>query len=249
MSLIVYADFSSPECYLASRRADALVAAGAAIDWRVVERAPHMPVTGTALSPADQTALREHFVALDGVLLARESLPFSMPSIVPKTEASVSAYAEAYGAGVADDVRRLLFDMYWQQGADIGSPTVLREPLVGPILRAHSASDPLREFGYAVNANRGPITSGAYRRISAWRDEWEGLGSPEPPVVLSDGATLSGADALRRLGKQMAYVAADPAPVLGDPRRYPDVSGRPQAAWVSQTGGRWSNVYRLTGAM
>lgn len=34
MSLIVYADFSCPDCYLTSRRADALTAAGVPIDWR-----------------------------------------------------------------------------------------------------------------------------------------------------------------------------------------------------------------------
>jgi len=37
MGLIVYSDFSCPECYLASRRVDALRAAGVEVDWRAVE--------------------------------------------------------------------------------------------------------------------------------------------------------------------------------------------------------------------
>ena len=37
MVLIVYGDFSCPDCYLASRRADALSAAGVTVDWRAVD--------------------------------------------------------------------------------------------------------------------------------------------------------------------------------------------------------------------
>lgn len=248
MTLIVYADFTSPECYLASSRVDALRAAGVEVDWRAVEHQPNLPVPGRGLSSVEQDRLAERFAAVTDVLLARERLPWAMPTVVPKTEAAVSAYAESYGSGVADDVRRLLFRLYWSQGADIGSPTVLRTPLAGPILRGSSDADPLRESGYAVSVDRGPITTGAFRRIRRWRAEWQELGFPELPVVLTGGATLSGLDVLRCLGKQITDAHADPAPGLEDPRRYPLVSGRPQAAWVSEIGGRWRNAYRLTGA-
>lgn len=207
MSLIVYADFSCPDCYLTSRRADALTAAGVPIDWRAVEHTPQLPVAGTRLSAADQQALTERFAALDNLLLPGETLPWTAPASVPKTEAAVSAYAEAYGAGVADDVRRLLLELYWLHGADIGSPNVLRTPLAGPILRSHSLAEPLHESGYAVSVDRGPITTDAYRRIRSWRTEWRQLGSPLLPIVLTGGATLSGLDALRRLGKEIGYYA------------------------------------------
>lgn len=248
MSLIVYADFSCSDCYLTSRRVDTLAAAGVPIDWRAVERAPQLPVAGTGLSATDQQAVTERFAVLDSLLLSGECLPWTAPTCVPKTEAAVSAYAEAYGAGVADDVRRLLFELYWVHGVDIGSPNVLRSPLAGPILRSHSLAEPLRDSSYAVSVDRGPITTDAYRRIRSWRREWEQLGSPALPMLLTGGATLSGVDALRRLGKEIGYVDARLDAELDDPRRYPGVSVRPSASWVSQIGGRWRNAYRLTGA-
>jgi hypothetical protein len=249
MSLTVYADFSCPACYLASRRADALSAAGCAIDWRAVEHAPRLPVTGLRLSDTDRDTLASRFAAFDDLLLHGETLPFTMPGLVPKTEAAVSAYAEAYGTRVCDEVRRLLFALYWRWGADIGSPTVLRTPLAGPILRAGSNSEPLRASGYAVSIDRGPITTGAHRRIRSWRSEWQELAGSALPIVLSDGATLVGVDALRRLGKEIAYVGAEVEPEMDDPRRYPQISDHPSLSWVSQIGGRWRNVYKPAGAL
>lgn len=248
VSVIVYADFSCPDCYLASRRADALRAAGVEVDWRVVEHERRLPVGGRRLSPAQRDGLSGRFTGLAGLLLPGERLPWAMPTMVPKTEAAVSAYAEAYGAGVGDDVRRLLYTLYWLEGADIGSPAVLRTPLVGPILRGRSDAEPLRESGYAVSVARGPITTDAYQRIRCWRGEWQELDSPDLPVVLTGGATLTGLDAVRRLGKEITYTGASLEPELEDPRRYPQVSVRPPAAWVSQVGGRWRYAYRLTGA-
>jgi hypothetical protein len=245
MSLIVYGDFTSAECYLASRRVDVLAAAGVAVDWRAVERMRELPVSGRRLSSAEHDALMERLASLDALLFRREALPRVVPQLLPKSEAAVAGYAEAHGTKVDGDVRRLLFDLYWRQGADIGSPTVLREPLAGPMLRADSDADPVRELGYAVTVDRGPVTTVAYRRIRAWRGEWQALGSPALPVALVDGATLSGLDVLRRLGKEIAYAAADVDPDLPDPRRYPAVVGKPSRAWVSQIGGRWRNVYQL----
>jgi len=156
VNLVVYGDFSSPDSYLASRRVDALIAAGMVVDWRAVECSPLLPVSGRRLLPAEQDALADRFGALDGLLLPGETLPWSMPAIVPKTEAAVSAYAAAESG---DDVRRLLFELYWLHGADIGNPAVLRTPLTGPILRAGSDAAPLRDSGYAVSVGRGPITT------------------------------------------------------------------------------------------
>jgi hypothetical protein len=248
MGLIVYSDFSCPECYLASRRVDALRAAGVEVDWRAVEHEPGLPVGDRRVLGDEQDGLSAKFAAMGDVLLPAETLPWVMPRIVPKTEAAVSAYAESYGLGVDDDVRRLLFALYWLEGADIGSPTVLRTPLAGPILRVNSDDDPLRESGYAVSVDRGPITTAAYRRIRSWRAEWLELGSSDLPIVLAGGATLTGIEAVRRLGKEIVYVGATAEPELDDPRRYPLVTVRPQPAWVSQVGGRWRHAYKLTGA-
>lgn len=244
MTVIVYGDFSSARCYLAARRADALIAAGQPVDFRVVESQPDRPVSGTQLSPVDRDDLRAEFAALTQLLLPGEELPWTLPPIVPKTEAAVSAYGGVYDSAAANDVRRLLFELYWRDGLDIGSPNALRSPLVGPVLRAGSCVDPLRQFGYAVSVDRGPITTAAYRRISSWRGEWTELGRPDLPVVLIDGSVQVGVDAVRRLGTEIADAGVDPAPVLDDPRRYPAVRVRPPATWVSEIGGRLRYAYR-----
>lgn len=251
MNLVVYADFTEPECYLAGRRVDALThsrlparAEPVLVDWRAVECDPHRPVTGDSASGrADD--LRSSFDSLAPLLLPGEQLPWRLPPVVPKTQAAVSAYAEAHGTAVAAEVRRLLFDLYWREGADIGSPTVLRTPLAGPMLRSGATADPLRQFGYAVGPHRDPITSSAYRRIRDWRAQWLELGAPELPVVLVDGTTLTGLDAVRRLGKEIIRLDADVEPKLGDARRYPPLDGAPALSWVSQIGGDWLHLYRV----
>lgn len=247
MSLIVYADFSSPECYVASRRADAL-AGVVEVDWRAVESRADLPVGGVPLSGEDRRALVARFSTLQASLLDWELLPWRIPAVVPKTEAAVSAWSELCGSRVAGEARRLLFELYWREGADIGNPNVLRTPLTGPVLRSGVDADPLREAGYAVAVNRGPITGGAYRRVRAWRAEWLALDRPDLPVLLVDGATLTGLDAVRRLGKELVYRNVRIEPPVGDPRRYPRVDGRPPESWVSQIGGRWGNLYRLPDA-
>ena len=244
MSLIVYGDFGCPACYLAARRVDALHAAGLHVDWRAVEHEPRLPVGGRPLDADAQSELGAQLSELEHLLLPGESLPWAAQRFVPKSEAAVSAYAEAYGAGVADDVRRLLFELYWRDGADIGSPAVLRTPLAGPFLRSRTDAMPLRESGYAVSVDRGPITRSALVRIRTWRADWRELGCPQLPIVLTGGATLMGIDAVRRLGKEIGYVEASPAPEFDDPRRYPAISDRPHAGWVSSIGGRWRFSYR-----
>lgn len=114
--MIVYADFSRPLCYLASRRVDALRAGGVEIDWRAIERRRQVPVGGLKPGAAGDQ-LKAELAEATGLLVAGEDLPWVMPAIVAKTEAAVSACAEAYGAGVADDVRGLLFTLYWVEGS------------------------------------------------------------------------------------------------------------------------------------
>lgn len=248
MTITVYADFDSPKGYLASRRASALAVAGVRVDWRAVQSRPTRPASGAPMTAGEREVLGRRFAELDALLLAGETLSRSLPALAPNTEAAVSAYAEAYGTAVADDVRRLLFDLLWTQGVDIGNPTVLRTPLAGPMLRAGAGSDAMRQTGYAVSVSRGPITTDACRHICDWRAEWQQLDSPTLPVVLVDGATLAGIDAVRRLGKEITYRGVDVGPDLEDPLRYPAVEGKPSGAWVSQIGGRWRHLYKLTGA-
>ena len=244
-TITVYADFTTPDAYLASRRADLLRAAGVPVDWRAVETRPELPITGRRWSVEEQDALAGRFAALTASLCPGETLPHLIPPSQPKTEAAVTAVAETYGTPVADDVRRLLMQLYWTEGGDIGSPAALRTPLAGPMLRAGSGAEPLRESGFAVSVDRGPITTAAWRRIRQWRAEWHELGAAAPLLVLVDGATLTGTDAVERLGKEVLAAGAD-RPPAGDPRRYPTETLRPDPHWLSWVGGRWRNAYRLT---
>jgi hypothetical protein len=60
VDLVVYADFTNPQSRLASRRVDALRAAGVAVDWRAVESQPRVPVTGGHGAARLADLAREH---------------------------------------------------------------------------------------------------------------------------------------------------------------------------------------------
>ncbi|MFI7680475.1 DsbA family protein [Actinophytocola sp. NPDC049390] len=242
--LIVYADFSSPLCCLTSRRVDALRAVGVDVDWRAVESAPRVPMTGRRLDAESRHVLDVEIAETRDLLLPGEQLAWTGPTFVPNTHAAVVAYAEAYGAGVADDVRRLLFRAYWEQGVDIGDPERLRTPLAGPFLRGHSPADPLRLSGYAVSPGRGPITTSAWRRIRVWQGEWAGLRQGVLPVLVENGLPVFGADVPRRLAKMIIRLGVPVVPELPEPTRYPAPRVRPSVSWAARAGGRWLYSHR-----
>src|SRR5699024_11190388 len=130
----------------------------------------------------------------------------------------------------------------WVDGADIGSPEVLRTRLAGPILRGTSPSSALRRSGFAVSGNRGPITTDAWRRIAAGRGEWAALDTRDPTVnTAEDGRQLAGDEALRWLEKELA--GREIHVPSADPARYPEVVGRPGQSWVSGVGGPWARAW------
>jgi hypothetical protein len=186
--------------------------------------------------------IERRIAVLDGLLLPGEQLPWTAPSVVSRTEAAVTALAEAQCAGVGDEVRRLLFELYWQRRVDIGSPAQLRGPLFAPIRAGRSHADALSYSGYAVSVDRGPITTDAFDLIRRWRMQWAELDSPDLPVVLVEGATLHGLDAVRRLGKEIAYVQATLDPSAPSPD--PVIRVRPGPEWTSWVGDPWRTAIR-----
>ncbi len=268
--LVVYGDFGDPWSYLASQRVDALQELGVHVEWRAVQWHRRTPVKGQLLQGA---AWDEAVEALEGVrahLGEHELLPDRPWPFVPRTEAAVSAFAEATGAGVADDVRRHLMRAYWEEGTDIGNPEVLRTLLAADFLRGHAESDPVREFGYAVAMTGAPITTVAWRRIKSWRERWDSLRRAELPTVVRGSGVWAGADAchylelcasrtrrrtgLRRLGEPAAVGAAPRGGATGPqgrtdrsvaPRRL--VADRLPATWLTQVGDPWLRESRIGG--
>ncbi|HSF26470.1 MAG TPA: DsbA family protein [Actinomycetes bacterium] len=243
MSVVIYGDFTCPYSYLASRRTDALIEAGVDVDWHAVERRPDLPVTGVALTPDSRAALEAEVAEVTELLRPGEELPLEIHGTIPRTEAAVSGYAEAYGVGTAADVRRLLFRTYWVEGGAIGDPEVLRQLLVGPILRGDGGAGPLHEFGYAVAVSRGPMTTAAFRHIQAWRAGWVATGTGTTPTVVVDGTVHAGVAGLHWLADEIDRLGAPRAPEPAEPSRYPEVSLRPQPEWVSTVGGPWARAF------
>lgn len=214
----VYADFTGPACYLASLRLDRLLAAGLpAPDWRAVEHRPRLPVTGLRLGESARETRDRELDDVRSLGLPGETLPEHAPALLPHTGSAVAAYAEAYGAGVADLVRPLLFQAYWVDGLDIGNPEVLRRLLPAAFRQGRRTSDPIsdpiRDFGYAVTSAHTPITHAAYSRVHRWQQDWLALGGAVALTLVTDSATVTGERALSRL-------------TPSSPERVPALAGR-----------------------
>jgi 2-hydroxychromene-2-carboxylate isomerase len=194
--LSIYGDFNCPYSYLASLRADVFIAAGVDVDWRAVEHASELPVMGRRLDDEGQREVAEELDSVRQLLTPAEEFAAATPSMLPNTAAANAGYAEARGVGVGHEVRRQLFDAYWTRAVDIGSVEVLRTLLVTPIRRGSSPAFPLREAGFAVSANRGPITTTAYRRLTSWHADWVRLATWTTPTVVVDGVSHVGVDGL-----------------------------------------------------
>jgi hypothetical protein len=218
------------------------------VDWRAVEADPRLPVGGGRTDVAKRDAVNREFESLDRLLLPGEELPRSTPTFRPNTRGAVSGDAEAYEAGVADDVPRLLFAAYWMRGADIGSPE-----------RRCAGCSPAPFCVGKLDVGAGErvrlcdeLEPGPdhYGRLSVDPGLVHAVGDAAGPdtaaSVVEDRLAVSGETALRRLEKELQRVGARIDPGLPDPGRYPAVSDRPASSWVSQNGGRWRHSWRAS---
>jgi 2-hydroxychromene-2-carboxylate isomerase len=252
-ALVIYGDFSCPMCYLASQRVDALTDAGAAVQWRAVEHRPDLPVGGLRHDVNTLPAAEHALGDARALLQPAEQLPVAAPTLVPKTTAAISAYAEACGAEVKDEIRGLLFSAYWEDRVDIGNPVVLHTLLASAFMRGKATSDPIRRFGYAVAVTGGPITTQAWQLIRGWRQQWQALGAPELPSLWDGTRVKSGERALRQLAVEVRQApapgglpeSATPRAKVGSKWR-PPTSVCPPATWVSQVGDPWLRAFRMS---
>lgn len=242
--IVVYGDFNCPWSYLASRRAAVLAADGVEVDWRAVEHEPWRPRRFSD-SSVRFACVREEMDRVLALLLPDEQLPYALAGFVPYTQASVSAYAEAYGAGVASKVRHLLFEAFWTHGLDLGDANVLRTLLVDAIRSGDSPSEMLRDWGYAVDVTGGPVTTTAWRLVRAWAAEWRDTGKEVVPVLLpAGGEPVFGVDAVEWLGAELLSRGLDPNPAPAMPSRPAPRRDLPPLTWVSEFGGPWVRDYQ-----
>jgi 2-hydroxychromene-2-carboxylate isomerase len=239
-------DFNCPFSYLASRRAAVLAAHGLRVDWHAVEHAPWVARRYTD-SSVRFACLQEEVDKVRSLLLPREELPFAPAGFLPYTKAAVTAYAEAYAAGRAAEVRRLLFDAFWLHGTDLGNARTVRALLVDALRAASSRSEAVREWGYAVDVTGGPVSTRAWRLVRQWREEWLATGKETVPTVVVDGGeTYFGLEALEWLAAELGRRGIEPGdvPPSAPARPRPHVADLADHAWVSQHGNRWMRDFR-----
>lgn len=238
MDPVVYADFTSPLCYVAGLWVDRQAAAGTVIDWRAVEHAPHLSLLGVTVS-ADTAMSALWPLSLELAEAAKlplpdggDELPTALPPVVSNTRAAVAAYAEAVTDGVQHEIRRRLFHAIWIEGrhlssaydvrriiTDVTYPRVPIGPYLSTSLPRPMTGDPdpwtaTRRQGGVIAPDGGPLTTLGYRRIRAWREQWLALNRPRLPILVDGhGAVYDGADAVRRLAGQ----TPPPAPALAFP--------------------------------
>jgi hypothetical protein len=201
---VLYGSFTCPWSYLASQRTDLIGDPALRPSWRMVDPAAppgtRLAAAGRRRDDAGAARAAQDLEAVRTLLLPGEHLPAQPPSVVAHAGPAAVGYAEAVGAGVGDEVRRLLFDAYWEHGADIGLPDVLRRVLAAALRGGCSATRSIRAHGYAVTLTGGPVTSDAHRRLTAWQQAWSRHGA-EVPALTSATDTTGGTAVLAALAQ------------------------------------------------
>lgn len=242
--VVVYGDFGSAWSYLASRRAHRLEAARlAVVDWRAVRSLDARRWIPQVVRDRVETA-RATLPEVIASLLPGEDLPVDLGQLLPFTEAAQSAYAEAYVAGRAEEIRRILFQALWIHHLDVNDPEVLRTLLCDVLMESSSPSEVVRDNGMVPSMTRAPISTQAWQALGTWTREWVQLRTTQTPVLLLEGrAPLVGREAVAWLGAQLTLHGLVPAKrTNGDPEpARPQHTGGvlPDPSWMSINGGHW----------
>jgi hypothetical protein len=219
VKVIVYGDFNSLYCYLASQRADRLVREGKAdVEWCAVEHWPRLPVTG-AKPPPGSVGAQDGLAEAAQLALPGEQLPAGPPSVISNTRAAVSAYAQGRNMSSAYDVRRVVAALVWPVDpifVHLASPD-----LPVPVLHDPDPMRIVRREGGTITPDGGPLTTAAYDRARQWREQWLALfeaalsESALPAVIGPDGAVHVGPDGLRCLAGIVGSGHSADAPTPG----------------------------------
>jgi hypothetical protein len=201
--LTAYGDFTCPWSYLSWQRSELLREDGVDVDWRTVEHDPWHHLTPESLVERHHTT-HTAVTQLQQHLLPGEHVPHTFAGKVPFTGAATAAYAEAVVAGVGPEARRILFEAFWHDGADLNDARVVRG-LLSSVLRGRpSRSELVRLWGYAVDVTGGPVTTEAWRLVRDWRTEWQDFGTGVVPALSFQGDTwVHGEDVVDRLREEL----------------------------------------------
>lgn len=243
--IALFGDLTCPWSYLASRRAALLEADGVEVDWWMVEH--DRPAPGRPANAADRLAVtRRDLEHVTRRLLPGERLPHALAGFVPYTRPAVSGYAEAFVAGVAPRVRRLLFDAFWMHGVDLGDARLVRTLLVDAVRSGASPSELVRDWGYAVDVTGAPVSSDAWWLVRRWREDWSRGGEVVPALVLEGTRRVLGVAAVEWLGAEVVRRGLDPdgAALYRDATPEPHPRDLVDRYFASEHGNRWMRARR-----
>lgn len=236
MMVTIYGDLNCPYSYLASQRADLLSQAGVAVDWRAVEHDRGLPVTGSR-SDCGQAGWDRELAEVAALARPGELVPARPPALVSNTAAAVAAHAEAVTDGIADELRRSLFQAIWAQGRHLSSAYEVQRLVAGLMWPQEDISTQLanpgipslllhdtdmtritRRSGGTIAVNGVPLTTTGWRRVRQWRQEWLALPSQVIPAVI-------GPDHIARPGIEGLRYLAGLADTAGRPTSLPAQAG------------------------
>ena len=200
--IVVYGDFRSPWCYLASRRLERLSAVGFDVDWRAVTQAE--PPNASEYDTGGLGRVQAQMEEVVGALLPEETLPFALAGFVPKTAAAVAAYAESYRMGMSTRVRPLLFEALWLHGFDLDD-----------VSEVHTLLTDTWRKGPCPEDRRGVGGVPADQLIEQWRAERAALGPGTVIVVPKPATVLSDAEAVGWLGEVLRQTASTVSGLAG----------------------------------
>jgi 2-hydroxychromene-2-carboxylate isomerase len=230
MSVTVYGDFNCAYSYLASQRADSLSHSGVTVDWRAIEHDPRLPMTGRR-SDDDLAGWKRELEEVAALALPGERPPATPPPAISNTSAAIAAYAEAVTDGIADALRRSLFDAIWTDDLHISGADEVRRVITRltfpqgdisvqlaspdfpcPVLRDPDLTRVTRRLGGTIAPYGIPLTTAGWQRIRRWRQEWLALPRKVIPAVIGpDQVMRAGTDGLRYLAELASYVRATSA--------------------------------------
>lgn len=171
--IVLYSDFNCPFCYALGER---LLAAGASkrVIWRGVQHAPELPIPMASAGPRLAAELQDEVRA---IRQRAPEVPISAPRGKPNTGPAIHAVAAALRLDKARayELKDNLYREFWQQGADISAPDVLRQ------------------WAKAAGLPEELDVAGVEITVAGWQREWEmsGLGGV-PSMLRRDSRPLVG---------------------------------------------------------